>query len=144
MNTLVRRLIIVVLGLAAVGLVVYLVMNMTMGNPVEDRQEATSEVETKSAQELIAEKKFALVELNEDGFTEDSYEVPLGGIIELRNNTDRDLMLDLRNDNFVAGMVMEADSINYSPVLTESGEYVLSEFLEGDFSEDIRATVIVK
>lgn len=144
MNTLVRRLIIVVLGLAAVGLVVYLVMNMTSERTGEEAEESTSEVEIKSAPELIEEKKFSLAEVSEEGFSTESYEVPLGGILEIRNNTDREIMFDIRKDNYVAALPITGGQISYSPVFTEAGEYTISEFVDGEFSETIRATVIVK
>lgn len=96
-----------------------------------------------STPELIAEQKFAIIELSDEGFSGDSVEVPLGGVLEIRNNTDREVMLDIRSENFVGGLIIKAGETSYSPVFTQAGEYTLSEFADREINEEISAKVSV-
>lgn len=139
-----RKIMIGLLGVATILVVVVVVMRSMDNRVSQPTEESTSEVEIKSAPELIAEKKFALVEINDEGFSVESYEVPLGGILEIRNNTDRVINLDIRKEDFITGVILESADIFLTPVFIHAGEYTMSEYVDGEFSEMVRATVIVK
>lgn len=115
-----------------------------VNKPTEPAESLTEEqIEIKNTTELIAEQKFALIELNDEGFSEKSVEVPFGGVLEIRNNTNREVTLDIRAENYVAGFIVKAGETGYSPVFTVAGEYTLSEFVDGEINEEISTKIIV-
>lgn len=144
MNSMDKKIIavLIIAILTIAGISVYLLFQPKDKPTVEDKQKNMNNG-VKSAPELIAEQKFALVELTDEGFSENKFEVPLGGILEIRNSTDREVTLDIRSENFVGGLIIKAGEISYSPVFTQAGEYTLAEFTDGEINEAISAKVSV-
>lgn len=144
MNSMDKKIIavLIIAILVIAGISVYLLFQPKDKSTVEDKQENVNNG-VKSAPELIAEQKFALVELTDEGFSEKSVEVPLGGILEIRNSTDREVTLDIRSENFVGGLIIKAGEISYSPVFTVTGEYTMSEFADGEINDEISAIINV-
>jgi len=140
-----RKIMIALLAIATVIVVILVVKNMTENGTPEPSDTAVQEeqVEIKSTTELIAEQKFAIVELTEGGFLESSIDVPLGGVLQINNNTAREIVFDIRAENYVAGLTVGSNEVGFSPVFTEAGKYTMSEFIDGEINEEISTKVSV-
>lgn len=141
-----RKILIVVLALLAVGLVVYSVIRIVNDNSKKPEvvEEPQEKVEIKETSKIIEEGKTSLINLNSEGFLEKSVEVPLGGVLQIKNDTDRDIVLDIRTENYIAGLMVAAGESSFSPVFTKTGEYTLSEIVDGQVNEEVSAKIIVK
>jgi len=140
-----RKTLIALLAIATVIVIILVVKNMTENGTPEPSDTAVQKepVEIKSTTELIAEQKFALIELNEDGFSENSVTVPLGGVLQITNNTTEEVTLDIRAENYVAGLTVGSNEVGFSPVFTQAGQYTMSEFIDGEINEEISTKVSV-
>ncbi len=142
---LLRKIMIVLLAVSTVIVVGMILKNSIENgaNVSEDEVTQEEQVEIKSTTELIAEQKFAIVELTEGGFLESSIDVPLGGVLQINNSTSREIMFDIRAENYRAGLIVKAGETGYSPVFTQAGEYTMSEFVDGEINEEISTKVNV-
>lgn len=141
-----RKIMIVLLAIATI-IAVLIVVSRTMQNNSNNTSETPAQeqtVEIKSAPELIAEQKFSIIEINGDGFSEESVEVPVGGILQIVNDTDRDIMFDIRAENYISGLTVESGQTGSSPVFTEAGEYTISEFVDGEINDEVSVKIVVK
>ena len=143
---LLRKIMIALLAIATVIVIILVVKNMTENGTPEPSDTAVQKepVEIKSTTELIAEQKFALIELNEDGFSENSVTVPLGGVLQITNNTTEEVTLDIRAENYSAALIVSPNEVGFSPVFTQAGEYIMTEFEDGNFSESVKLKIVVK
>lgn len=140
-----RKLMIALLAVATVIVVVMVLKNSMENGATVPEDEAIQEekIEIKSTAELIEEQKFSIINLAEGGFLESSIDVPLGGVLQINNNTSREIMFDIRAENYVAGLIVKAGETSYSPVFTQAGEYTLSEFADGEINEEISTKISV-
>lgn len=94
--------------------------------------------------ELVEDGKFAVVSYSSEGFSQDPITVPIGGVLQVNNQTDSEVMFTINRQGYTASVLADALSDTFSPVFTEKGEYEMSIFEGLEIESSISTRIIVE